>query len=96
MQKRLCRLCGERHLNSEPHVFGPSTNVPETSTNRSETTTNTGPTKPAASTNTATNTDPGLSSSALHIERTLRWRGKNRERYNAYQRELMRRRRATL
>ena len=88
MKKPLCRLCGARHSNSEPHVFGPSTNTPETTTNRSETTTNTGPTKPAASTNAV----PGMSA----VERTLRWRGKNRERYNVYQRELMRRIRATL
>ena len=37
---------------------------------------------------------PNVSPNSGHYSRNARWRENNRERYNEYQRELMRRRRA--
>ncbi len=87
MKRPGCKVCGVSHYSHESHVFGTLPKEPA-------------PKRPVTNvtnvTNTVTNKThlAGPLSDASAVSRVLRWREKNRDRYNVYQRDLMRRRRA--
>jgi len=92
MDKPSCRLCGHKHWGNEEHVFEKSTVDAKVQ-------------RPSAPASSSKVLGVGPDSSGKPKETSLRgkslsatqrvyeWRLNNKERYNAYQKELMRRRR---
>lgn len=80
MQAPTCRLCGYRHWRSEACRLG---DVPEASINS---------TPPAPKPSINTPQDAGEAS--INISRARRWQLRHPDRYRAYMRDYMRRRRA--
>ena len=83
MERPKCRLCGARHYASEPHKFAADAvsvpvSLPEPDVSVPET--------PSGNLTDSVSVPDGLT-------KQQRWRLKNRDRYNASQRELMRKRR---
>jgi len=92
MEKPLCRLCKCRHWSSEAHggEMGEVVSRPAVLPAEKKEKDGAG-IRTVTQTATVTVTDTPTPLSA--VERVILWRKKNRERYNEYQRELMRGRR---